>query len=711
MKLKLPFALLTAVLACVNLAAAQDTSSLVPGTGDIATPENTYMAEIKGSGGSSLGVNAKNVTWNQSYAFPAGTPISVGSVLTEATLFIVTPEGAEEKTLVCTSANMFIGGWGWGVNSSDGLAPNSGTVYVGKDATLQVGYGTSGTSTNQLNIGSSSNYAETGVEGKMIVDGGTVEAGNPNVGLSWDSKGTLEIRNGGTLTAVNKGNNTGVFAVGYYGNSTGTVIVDESSTIKAEYYTIVGYGRDGEASGDLTVQGGSTAELGSYLFVGRENGSTGEVTVDSSALTAGTTYVGYGAETSGEITARNGSQVELTGNTYLGYNGGDGTMSVSDGSSAHFEGDVYVGYWADASGKLSIDATADAESGSAASVTVDKTLYIGYNSTGVNEVSVTGENSELTVKGDTYVGYAQKGGLTVSDGASANLQDVVVYAGSELKATNGSEVTVAGDLSVTRGSAVTVTDGEDATSSLNVTGSYVNYGTTNVDLSKGGTFTAGGVLNAGTMDIVVDNGGTFQTDAFVNAGDTNITATEGTTCELGTMQLVSGSMKLDGEGSFEMGSAASETMFTVSGSSVAEATSTYIDISTLSSQNFTINDEATYTFHFSDDIKAALVATTHTFMDIELMVIDGYEGFVRDQLQLATMLQNTSYDFSSDVQAAAEESLTDFSKFGFVLTNQRYEMRGDDLVWKASVAVIPEPTTATLSLLALAALAARRRRR
>ncbi len=47
----------------------------------------------------------------------------------------------------------------------------------------------------------------------------------------------------------------------------------------------------------------------------------------------------------------------------------------------------------------------------------------------------------------------------------------------------------------------------------------------------------------------------------------------------------------------------------------------------------------------------------------------------------------------------------------YTVTGAVYEMVGDDLYWKGTVAAVPEPATTTLSLLALAGLAARRRRK
>ncbi len=598
MKLKLPIALLAALFVCMNTVHAEETSGSTTTT-VYASPENTYMATISGSGGTSLGVNAANVTWNQSYDFPAGTPISVGSVLAESTLNVVTPEGAKEETVVRTSANMFIGGWGWGVNPSDGLAPNSGTVYVGKNATLEVGSAASDASTNQLNIGSSSNYAETGVEGTMIVDGGTVRAGNPSVGLSWNSKGTLKIINGGTLVAENKGNDTGVFAVGYYGNSSGTVIVDESSSLVAEYYTIVGYGRDGKADATLEVNNNSTADFGDYLYVGRENSSTGELKVNGSSVEAGTTYLGYGAGTSGTVSLNDGATSTITGTTNIGYNGGEGSFSVSEGSTATFEEYVMVGGWNGSSGELTVAEGGTVEVQSAlylgyaagtsgdvavagegstlavagtnfvgysgtgtvnisegADVVSDGQLVIGYQAASTGTVTVDGEGSNLTATGSTFLGYsenldnttANSGKLELKNGASADLQYVQATGSSVVSVTGGSTAKVGNELTglyigenaqliVEDAPAVAETGTAAKSSSLVVTGILESEGTVTADLTEGGSIKADSVNNIGEMNVTLAKDASFDAGfAVQNTGTMNVSVSDQASYEADIIQ-------------------------------------------------------------------------------------------------------------------------------------------------------------------------------
>ncbi len=856
MKLKLPLALAAALVACA--AYAQDATEyqhtqIPAGEIPVATSpvtgsaDNNYTVKITGDSGSSWHVNATDVTWDSSYNFPDGQPINVGSALTASKLSVVTPEGAEEKTVVNTGANLFIGCPGWGISSSEVYKPQTGEVYVGKDATLNVGYGKGDdTSTTQLNIGAGASYGTYGHEGILIVEGGKVTAGMLNVANgNSDVKGTLIVRDGGTAVAEKRGAglNTGVLTLGYYKDASGTVIVEGGSTLVAEYYTMVGYGRDGKATGSLTVSEDSTADMGSFLFVGRENGSTGEVTVDDSALTAGTTYLGRnGQGAAGTLTAQNGATATL-GNTYLGYstgtsgtltvsgvnkddgqasslvvqgitgigyNGGEGAVSLTDGAQASFGSYVMAGGWNGSTGSLTVASGADAtvngylylgyegtSSGSStvkgvgselnvkstacvgysgtgmmavseggnvttdgnlgvgvnanstgivtvdgadgsltvkqntyvgdggkgtmtisegASVTTEGYLCLGFGETASGTVNVVGEDSSLNTTGTTYVGYDGKGELNVSSKGQAVLGHVQVNGQGAVSVTNGSTMIAAGDMYVAETATVTVSDGVGADgaaapSGLGVLGTYTNEGTTVLDLSQGGAFLAGAVENTGDMDVKLDKNGAFSVGSFMNEGDVSITAAEGTTCDLGNMQLRSGSMQLEGAGSFSLGSSASETVFTVTGTSAEAATSTCIDIATLGSTNFEIDTSSEFTFRFTDEIVAALHAAAADATELELTVIKGFEGFQLEQQQLDQLLQNTEYLFGDDAQSVALALEGSSEQYYGIVTNGAYQMKGNDLVWTGTVEVIPEPATATLSLLGLAALAARRRRK
>ena len=95
----------------------------------------------------------------------------------------------------------------------------------------------------------------------------------------------------------------------------------------------------------------------------------------------------------------------------------------------------------------------------------------------------------------------------------------------------------------------------------------------------------------------------------------------------------------------------------------------------------------------------------------------GNVGFF-DESMLALMLEQTRFIITEEVEGlptwAAELKGADVSEY-VVSDSSYYTVSGTNVVFVGSIAVngnlIPEPTTATLSLLALTALLARRRRR
>jgi len=110
-------------------------------------------------------------------------------------------------------------------------------------------------------------------------------------------------------------------------------------------------------------------------------------------------------------------------NGYIGFaSGSSGTVDVVDdaywynyenavhpteGDSYYWGGDLYVGY--EGTGELNIL--------SDGYVWADVNGYIGFGPDSIGSVTVTGEDSELYIDQDLYVGYGGEGTMVVSDGA------------------------------------------------------------------------------------------------------------------------------------------------------------------------------------------------------------------------------------------------------------------------------------------------------
>ncbi len=275
-------------------------------------------------------------------------------------------------------------------------------------------------------------------------------------------------------------------------------------------------------------------------------------------------------------------------------------------------------------------------------------------------------------------------------------------------------------------SSITATDGgtvelNDFSGEKNTT-TLISLGTEGGEEEAASSFSSGSYTNSGTTDIKLYDASTFMVDDYVSDGLTTIYADAGTTCTLSNVQMLSGDIVVDGTGTINLafssgsgeggeGSTAGSTVFTVAAEN-GEADATCIDISSLNPETsqFTVDTSAAFTLVFTDDILQGVAEKgTDRFT---LTLIKGYTGFGQEDIDLAAMLQNTSYQFGLTSTFALETQ----SEL-FTVTDAEYQMQGDDLVWTGAVSysgetpAVPEPATATLSLLALAALAARRRRR
>ncbi len=699
MKLHLPSALLVALCLCVNGALAEDPAPTLP------TLENDSLGyssvKISDDGLVKYYYLTQQADYTASHDYfdnGASTVLSVGAKEGEGSLS-VTGEG----TVVRTAGHLFIGGIGYGNEDEnvESYTPHNGYVYVGKGATLETAAhpGVTSTGMAQLNVDGTTINGVAG-QGTLEVDGGTVIAnGMLNVGLSQGSDATMTVHSGGHVTlhapdriVSNNGSTPGQLVVGFYEGSKGSLVLDQSSleitsTATKQQAADVFVGAKGE--GEMLVKNGSQVDLttgygSSETHVGGQE--SGSISVDNSTLTSGTTFVGENAE--GSLSASHNAVVTIEGITYAGeFARGKGTISVSTGATMDFQQMVILGGFEEgATGELVISEGGHAE--------MDSDLYLGYISGAQGTVAVEGSGSSLSTAGTTYVGAYGQGELRVDEGAQASLKTLnVMGSGSSVSVSNGADLSVEGDMTVTGGNSVSLTSSEGAESSLTVEGAYVNAGTTTVDLTKGGSFSAAGVANSGEMIITLNQDSRFETAAFLNMGETTITAESGSTCDLGQVHLLSGSMKL--EGAVEM-EPLDGMLFSVTGSSAENITSTFVDVTALEGRQFTVNPNASYVLRFADDLLAALPQQQE--QSITLTLIKGYAGFTISEEALATMLSNTGYEPATP------------GALGIEVADMGYAIEGDNLVWTGKVKVVPEPATATLSLLALVALAARRRR-
>mgnify|MGYP003835513487 CR=1 FL=1 len=334
-------------------------------------------------------------------------------------------------------------------------------------------------------------------------------------------------------------------------------------------------------TGTLTIQNG--AEVGAEdIYIGDDAGSNGTVTVDGSEITVGTMfgiiYVGYAGE--GGLTLTD-SSATAAGMLIGQAEGSSGAVTVT-GSAATLttSANLSVGY--------SGTATLDIQNGATASV--GKDLLVGYSTTGVGTVSVSGATTSLTIVNDLETGHGGTGTVEIEDGA---------------------EVSVGGDLNLgfdTNGDGTLRVSGE--TASLSVTGSLASgtSGTGTVEIEDGAKVTTGSDLALGVESGSSGSLGLSGASSSLSiTGDLNAGASgtgiveieDGATVSVGSDLLLgseaggSGTARIDhaslsAAGDITVGASGSGTL-TVSGGGEAEAGSGTVTVARDASGTGTVN--------------------------------------------------------------------------------------------------------------------------
>ncbi|GEO85458.1 MULTISPECIES: autotransporter domain-containing protein [Alphaproteobacteria] len=373
----------------------------------------------------------------------------------------------------------------WFVDSNwvwDGHTPNAGD-FARIDTTGVVISG-AGAYVGTLFLGISST-ADLTIEDDLTSD---------SVSLGWNS-GSL-----GTATITGAGNtwaNSGAIYVGYGGDgvinildgatvstgemniasgttSTGTVNLQDDSSLVTSGYLYVGFGGDATSGGDghLNVLSGSDVTSANSIIANGTN-TTGAALVDGTGSSWNTTgsllvggggvgtldvtnggYVQSGTATVANLASASGSNVNvdgagsewsILGDLYLGSDG-TGSLKITDGGGVEI-GAAYLGYGVAGSGSIVVDdaslsvtdrigvgydGTGSLTIRNGATVNGNGAI-LGWNSTATGTATVTGVGSRWDNTGTLYVGNLGYGSLTVADGAIVTSTDG--YVGTE----NGSD--------------------------------------------------------------------------------------------------------------------------------------------------------------------------------------------------------------------------------------------------------------------------------
>ncbi len=312
----------------------------------------------------------------------------------------------------------------------------------------------------------------------------------------------------------------------------------------------------------------------------------------------------------------------------------------------------------------------------------------GTITTVVNGATLTVEKGEEpavagTIGSVTADGFGSSADIRLdSDTTETN---TLVWKGDSLKTLAKEKTLISKTSSVTIGAT-----GEGASEQL---------GTGTLVVSADSELTVQGEVNA---KVNVEQGGTLKGSGSMGAAEVQGTLVVGNSpgapTFAGDLTLYSGS----------------ETVFSIAGlDTPATATlngwesGAYSQITITDGGSLTLQDGARFTIEFGGDVLAEIGGCQDFTFDVTL-VKAGEGSITLGDIELSQLLDNTDFLISPDALAGGAGWSLEYDRNNIAYSVQD---NGSTLHLAGTARLVPEPATATLSLLALAALAARRRRR
>lgn len=594
--------------------------------------------------------------------------------------------------------------------TSTGDTPTLAGLHMENGTTLYLADGASLSSAPSVTYGATINV--------------TVDA---NASVTWDAGATITTGNGiGTLT-LGQGStlNSGVL----FGNSNATgqtITMEQGSTwnISGDTNTLSGATIQTQGTGASTITGGTLTLSGTTTLNTADAGSTLTITSDvtSAALTktgAGTVTIGNDVTIDGKLTLGNrdsnktlidaggtlelrgtsntirGSMIDLKDGTLITH----GTTTISGGFDAS-GGTKYTGRIVVADGVTTISGAAwvSAQNLNALSVQDGGELVLKD----VRIQALNGREAHISGNGDANINaHADLSVLNVSDANiivdSQNANDTLSFKLDSSKLTNERSSAL-----VYNGTA-TNSDFVNASTGTTQVGKAAN----NVTL-KGNGATATGVttsdsgFTASSVSTVAGTATTFTGNVTVTVSLT--AAAMATNADFISTGEVTGISSTSGRQVLFASDSASAIQSTFQ-STGSGTTLTLGDGATLTLGGALAASDGNNTFTLTLGGKVTLDFTT----EVKAAIADLSMGTTLDVL-LAT---NVNFGGGTSLlsEATASDYITLASDSGLALTDSsQLILNGGNLLLTGAVTV-PEPATATLSLLALAALCARRRRK
>ena len=575
-------------------------------------------------------------------------------------------------------------------------------VVLGADTTVHANSSCSGTIAGV--ISGNAGFTKAGA-GTL-----TFAAQNTYTGTTSISGGKLILANGGDYTLLNS------VSGGTLEVANGTTLVNNGKEITSSL--VLAAGSAAEMNGSCVLKGAITVNNGAVLtFIG--NGSdtldwnTGNpITVDGGTIDFGNTRQSIG---SWAITLKNGALLTGTGENANGSDFNvaldfyrDATINVTSGentiaatSRLRDSNERTLTYNVSANAALNVTGRIHAGS---ATATVGNVVKNGAGSATISSQVMLGKIKANA--GDITVAYTGEGGNTVKAVELSNGAELRVAEGAALNISNSS-VEISGrsataSMSTTASSATTYSV---SSTDIELTDAHVTY--TGGDATISNKLTNSSIENAGSGTLTVDNAGNTLSGVFATGG----------------------SMKLFSDAELDLEELRIASSFSVSA---------YCQLSEQAQQTeqeARINVSGTATFGNDVTLNADLVMKTGSSLNMAGAVQMGSDVRLETGLTLTGSLYDnvksmqagervtlfTGVDtlyLGSSPDAATSITLSDGVQAKDYFTNLSdnyfliYDTTLGEGLGEISIGmVVPEPTTATLSLVALAALAMRRRRK
>ena len=622
----------------------------------------TVTFKLNGNGGWATGISGASSVVNR-----AGAVFEVdGLLVSGGSSFVNDGTVTGHKVIVQDAGTVF---------TNNGVLSNNSTqfsvTYGGKLINNAGGTVTENTFSGGLTMYANEQLAaEVENHGTLTLNyGGTLNG--TNAVLTNAEGGVLELKNSKTLTLGKKAStdsvklvNEGTLKMGFGASVVvnGNSLLDNSGTMDA-------------TSGKIILNDSARLVTGNLSVGNRAEGQDANAALDytfADGLKGVTVQVNSGtgvAEVGTHIVSANESKQFITGDDLKQING----LVLSDLKLTSVSSDrlKVVNIL-----RESVEAAATA-----------KDFTDGTITTVVNGATLTVEKGEEpavagTIGSVTADGFGSSADIRLdSDTTETN---TLVWKGDSLKTLAKEKTLISKTSSVTIGAT-----GEGASEQL---------GTGTLVVSADSELTVQGEVNA---KVNVEQGGTLKGSGSMGAAEVQGTLVVGNSpgapTFAGDLTLYSGS----------------ETVFSIAGlDTPATATlngwesGAYSQITITDGGILTLESGACFTIEFGGDVLAEIGGCQDFTFDVTL-VKAGEGSITLGDIELAQLLDNTDFLISPDALAGGAGWSLEYDR-----NNLSYSVQdnGSTLHLAGTARLVPEPATVTLSLLALAALAARRRR-